>query len=172
MKRLQLIRKTQLGFAAVLAVLLAVGVVSYRSLAASADTEQWVQHTHEVLEHLETLISEITNVQRGYRGFALSADEAFLQPSLANRSLVDQEEKTLRVLTADNPNQQRQLFILDGLTEQIVTQGDMTHSPAPVTRSRGGNPSHSTRKGREAPGRISYRHAPHEGRRTSFIVGT
>jgi two-component system, sensor histidine kinase and response regulator len=134
-KKLQLIRKTQLGFGAVLAVLLAVGIVSYRSLAASAETERWVQHTHEALEHLETLISEITNVQRGYRGFALSADEEFLQPSLANRSLVDQEEKTLRVLTADNPNQQRQLLILDGLTKQIVTQGDMVirlrRSPGP-----------------------------------------
>jgi CHASE3 domain sensor protein len=64
-KKLQLIRKTQSGFGAVLAVLLVVGIVSYRSLAASAETERWVQHTHEVLEHLETLVSEITNVETG-----------------------------------------------------------------------------------------------------------
>jgi len=55
-KKLQLIRETKIGFAAVLSVLLAVGIVSFRSLAASAETERWVQHTHEVLEHLETLI--------------------------------------------------------------------------------------------------------------------
>jgi CHASE3 domain sensor protein len=48
-----------------LAVLLVVGIVSYRSLVASAETERWVQHTHEVLEHLETLVSEITNVETG-----------------------------------------------------------------------------------------------------------
>jgi|SRR5580700_98396 two-component system sensor histidine kinase/response regulator len=123
-KNLQPLRKAQSGFGAVLAVLLVVGIVSYRSLVASAETERWVQHTHEVLEHLETLISEITNVESGYREFALSDEEAFLEPSLANRSLVDQEEKTLQALTADNPYQQRQLVILRGLTEQMVRQGD------------------------------------------------
>jgi hypothetical protein len=61
-KNLQLIRKTQVGFGAVLAVLLVVGIVSYRSLAASTETERWVQHTHEVLEHLETLILESPTV--------------------------------------------------------------------------------------------------------------
>ena len=123
-KKPQPIRKTQSGFGAVLAVLLVVGIVSYRSLTASAETERWVQHTHEVLEHLETLISEITNVETGYWEFALSDEEAFLEPALANRSLVDQEEKTLQALTADNPYQQRQLVILRGLTEQMVRQGD------------------------------------------------
>ncbi|HSY30369.1 MAG TPA: response regulator [Verrucomicrobiae bacterium] len=123
-KKLQLIRKTQIGFAAVLAVLLAVGIVSYRSLAASAETERWVQHTHEVLGHLETLTLEVTNVETGYREFALSDEQAFLQASLANRSPLDQEEKTLRALTADNPYQQRQLVILAGLTDQIVRQGE------------------------------------------------
>jgi CHASE3 domain sensor protein len=107
-KKLQLIRKTQLGFAAVLVVLLAVGFVSDRSLAASAETERWVQHTHEVLEHLEALILEVTNVETGYREFALSDDQSFLRPSFAHRSLIDQEEKTLRALTVDNPYQQRQ----------------------------------------------------------------
>jgi two-component system sensor histidine kinase/response regulator len=122
-KRLQLIRKAHLGFGAVFAVLLVVGIVSYRSLAASAETERWVQHTHEVLEHLETLISDITNVQTGYTEFALSDEKAVLQSALANRSLAEQEEKTLQALTADNPYQQRQLVILAGLTEQIATRG-------------------------------------------------
>jgi len=123
-KNLQLIGKTQVGFGAVLAVLLVVSIVSYRSLAASAETDRWVQHTHEVLEHLETLILEITNVETGYKEFALSDEEAFLQPALANRSLVDQEEKTLQALTADNPYQQRHLVILAGLTEQMGREGD------------------------------------------------
>ena len=122
-KRLQLIRKAHLGFGAVFAVLLVVGVVSYRSLGLSAETEQWVQHTHEVLEHLEMLSSDITNVQTGYTEFALSDEKAFLQSAIANRSLAEQEEKTLQALTADNPYQQRQLVSLRGLTEQIAAQG-------------------------------------------------
>jgi two-component system, sensor histidine kinase and response regulator len=144
-KKLQFIRKTQLGFGAVLAVLLVVGVVSYRSLEASAETERWVQHTHQVLEHLEALISEITNLEIGYREFAMSDEEAFLQSSLLNRSLLDQEERTLQVLTVDNPYQQSQLAVLTSLTEQIIKQGDvlvrMRQSRRPAA------PSESTRQG-------------------------
>jgi PAS domain S-box-containing protein len=122
--KLQLIRKMQFGFGAVLAVLLVVGIVSYRSLAASAESERWVQHTHEVLEHLEGALSEITDIETGYRGFALSGEETFLQPSRAKISLVDQEERTLRALTTDNPYQQRQLATLAGLVEQTIRHGD------------------------------------------------
>jgi hypothetical protein len=64
--KLQLIRKTQFGFDAVLAVLLVVGIVSYRSLLASAESERWEQHTHEVLEHLESLLSAMENMKTGY----------------------------------------------------------------------------------------------------------
>jgi CheY-like chemotaxis protein len=74
---LQLIRKMQLGVGAVFAILGVVGIVSYRSLGASAESERWVQHTHEVLEHLERLLGEITDTS--YRGYALSGGEGFLQ---------------------------------------------------------------------------------------------
>jgi len=77
---LPLVRKIQFGFSAVLAVLLVVGIVSYRILLASADSERWVQHTHEVPEHLATLLSAIANIETGYRGFVLSGEEVFSLP--------------------------------------------------------------------------------------------
>jgi PAS domain S-box-containing protein len=133
--KLQLIQKMQLGFGAFLAVVLAVGLVSYRSLLASAESERWVQHTHEVLEHLESLLSAMEDTETRYHGFALSGEEAFLQPSRASISLVDQEEKTLRALTADNPSQRRRLATLEGLAEQTILHGD-----AVVRLRRAGGP--------------------------------
>ena len=62
--RLPLVRKIQFGFSAVLAVLLVVGIVAYRNLLASADSERWVQH--QVLEQLATLLSAIPNIETGY----------------------------------------------------------------------------------------------------------
>src|ERR1700733_8078307 len=103
--KLRLILKIQFGFAAVLAVFLIVGIVSYRSLAASAESERWVQHTYEVLEHLQILRSEITGTETRYRGLTLSGNETFLQPSHSNGSRIGQEEATLRALTADNAYQ-------------------------------------------------------------------
>lgn len=122
--RLPLVGKIQFGFSAVLAVLLVVGIVAYRNLVASADSERWVQHTHEVLQHLVTLLSAIPDIETGYRGFALSGEEAFSQASRASLSLVDHEEMVLRALTADNPGQQRRLATLAGLTEQTTRLDD------------------------------------------------
>src|ERR1700730_631351 len=123
-KKLQLLQKMQFAFGAIVAVLLVVGLVSYRCLLASAESERGVQHTHEVLEHLEILLSAMENIETRYRGFALSGEETFLQPFRSTISLVDQEQKTLRALTADNPYQQRGLAILAGLVEQIIRHGD------------------------------------------------
>src|SRR3984893_7372852 len=122
--KLPLIRKMQFGFGAVLTVLLVVGVVSYRNLLASAESERWVQHTHEVLEHLESLLSAMENIETGYGEFALSGEESFLQASRTSTSLVDQEEKTLHALTADNPYQRYRLATLAGLAEQTIRHGD------------------------------------------------
>jgi two-component system, sensor histidine kinase and response regulator len=124
MKTIRLIRKIHFGFAAVLAVLLAVGIVSYRSITATAESERWVQHTHQILEDLEILLSEITDTERGYSEFALNGKETFLQSPAADRSVVDQEEKILRALTADNLHQQRRLATLADLTEQTFRDGD------------------------------------------------
>jgi PAS domain S-box-containing protein len=117
-------RKIQFGFVALLTILLVVGVVSYRSLLVSAESERWVQHTHDVLEHLEGLLSATEKIETGYIEFALSGEETFLQPLRTQISLVDQEEKTLHALTTDNPYQQRRLTALAGLAEQTIRHGD------------------------------------------------
>jgi PAS domain S-box-containing protein len=121
---LQLIRKMQFGVGAVLVVLIIVGIVSYRTVTASAESERWVQHTHEVLEDLEGMLGDIINTQTGYRAYALSGEAGSLHTARANGSLVEQEEKGLLALTADNPDQQRRLATLAPLVEEIIRNGD------------------------------------------------
>jgi CHASE3 domain sensor protein len=68
----------------------------------------------------------------------LSGEEAFLRPSPAGISLLDEEEKTLGALTADNPDQQHRLAVLAGLAAQTTRHGDTlvrlrrTDSPEPT----------------------------------------
>jgi CHASE3 domain sensor protein len=114
----------QFGFGAVVVVLLIVGVVAYRSVIASTESARWAQHTSEVLEQLANLRLAMENIESGYRDFALSGDDAFLQLSRARVSLVDQEQSALRALTADNPNQQRRLVIITDLVQRIIQRGD------------------------------------------------
>src|SRR5882724_6081675 len=94
--------RVQIAFGAVMAVLLVVGIATYRSIAASFDSAQWAQHTDEVLQRLANLRLRIENIENGYRDFALSGTDAFLRQSHANAPLADNELKALRALTKDN----------------------------------------------------------------------
>jgi diguanylate cyclase (GGDEF)-like protein len=112
--------KVQAAFGAVMAVLLVVGIVAYRSVLASFESAQWAQHTDDVLEHLANLRLRVENIENGYRDFALSGTDAFLQRSRANASLADNEQRALRTLTADNPHQQHRLSIVADLLQRMV----------------------------------------------------
>jgi diguanylate cyclase (GGDEF)-like protein len=122
--QLPAILKVQVAFGAVMTALLVVGIVAYRSVFASFESAQWAQHTNEVLEHLANLRSGMENIENGYRDFALSGGDVFLQSSRANTSLVDNEQRALRVLTADNPRQQTRLSIITDLLQRMVQRGD------------------------------------------------
>jgi diguanylate cyclase (GGDEF)-like protein len=123
-KPLTVVLKVQVAFGVVMAVLLIVGVVTYRSVAASFESAQWAQHTDEVLEHLANLRLRMENIENGYRDFALSGTEAFLQRARANAPLADAEQRDLRALTADNPGQQRRLSTVSDLLRRMAERGD------------------------------------------------
>src|SRR5580692_9692260 len=123
-KQLPVVLIVQAAFGAVMAVLLVVGIVAYRSVLASFESAQWAQHTDEVLEHLANLRLRMENIENGYRDFALSGTDAFLQRSRANASLADNEQSALRALTADNPRQQRRLSTVADLLQRMIQRGD------------------------------------------------
>jgi PAS domain S-box-containing protein len=120
----QLIRKMQFGFGLVLAILFIVGGLSYRSVALSRASDKSVEHTHEVLENLERLLSAIQDIESSDRTLALTGDAQFLYLYRAGVLRVSQEENTLRTLTADNPNQGRKLVALARLTDQKIQFGE------------------------------------------------
>src|ERR1700722_2020458 len=123
-KRYPSVLKVQAAFGALIAVLLVVGIVAYRSVLASFESAQWAQHTDEVLEHLATLNLRVENIENGYRDFVLSGTDAFLERSRTNASLADNEQRALRALTADNPHQQRRLSIVADILQSMVQRDD------------------------------------------------
>jgi len=122
--QLPIIQKVQVAFGALMTVLLIVGIVAYRSVLVSSESAQSAQHTNEVLEHLANLRLGMENIENGYRDFALSGDDAFLKWSRANTSLADNEQRALRALTADNPQQQRRLSMVSDVLQRMVQRGD------------------------------------------------
>ena len=66
-------------------------------------------HTHEVLEHIAGVLSQLKDAETGQRGYVITGDEAFLEPYQTGSADRFNVVKELRKLTADNPNQQKRL---------------------------------------------------------------
>ncbi len=99
------------GFGLVLAAAAAVAVLVVRSNEA----DELVDHTIEVQQTAETLLSELQTAESAKRGYLLTADKdyalSFGQASGNVPGLLD----SLHKLTADNPAQQTRLFASEPL---------------------------------------------------------
>jgi CHASE3 domain sensor protein len=118
-------RKVQLAFGLAIVALLVGGTVSYRSVVMSGKSTQWVRHTHEVLESLQDLISDMTSIESSARGFLLTGDKSYIGSYGAGRVRAELDEANIRNLTVDNPQQQRELPALEDLMGRQVQLGDM-----------------------------------------------
>jgi methyl-accepting chemotaxis protein len=110
------------GFGIALAILVVIGAVSYRSTVKLTETAQWVAHTHEVLERLESVLSGMKDAETGQRGYLLTGEERYLEPFRAAREAMSQKFLTLRELTKDNLNQQRRLDVLRPLLDAKLSE--------------------------------------------------
>jgi PAS domain S-box-containing protein len=131
----QLVRKMRLAFSAALALLLVVGVVSYRNSGNQVETEEWVAHTHEVLATLAGVLSDETEAESERRGYFITSNSVFLRKYKTSAVAAYANLARVRHLTVDNASQQRRLDALDPLiTRQL-------RPLAPLIDSQGNNPS-------------------------------
>jgi methyl-accepting chemotaxis protein len=101
------------GFGMVSAILLIVGVVSYRSINKLIDTADWVTHTQKVLEDLNGVVLSMINAETGQRGYVITNDEKYLEPYHLGIAVVDQDLKEIREMTVDNPREQSRMDALE-----------------------------------------------------------
>jgi signal transduction histidine kinase len=117
--------KVTAGFGTALSILILVGVLSYRSMVQSDVDRQWVTHTHQVLEKLDAVITDLLDIETGARGYVLTGEDSFLQPFNDALDHVREHVKDVRQLTADNMAQQRALDRLEPLiSERLSVVGD------------------------------------------------
>ena len=104
------------GFGTGLAILILIGVLSFRSLKRNAEDRIWVTHTHLALEKLDAVLADLLDAETGQRGYILTGEASYLRPYTDALARLHQNVKELRELTADNPAQQHSL---DGLEQMI-----------------------------------------------------
>ncbi len=109
-----------LGLGLSLALGAGLALLSFRSLAEQTEAADWVSHTHLVLERLETLRAEVLKAENARRGLVLTADARFLERFSAARGEILKTAGELRLLTADNDSQRKQLETVQTLIEKRI----------------------------------------------------
>jgi PAS domain S-box-containing protein len=109
---------TRAGFGLALAVLAGIGVVSYRGLNHLLDSSHEIERSHEVIEHLDDLVSGLADVESASRGFAAVGQDLFLDPYFSAVGRVEQTARDLRALTAGDARQQRLLAAIVPIAQE------------------------------------------------------
>lgn len=97
------------GFSLGLAILTAIGIVSYRTTTSLVENSQLEAHTYQVLGQIRELNTQLANAETGQRGYIITGQPKYLEPYDTAMKQIDQDFEALQTLTADNPNQQLRL---------------------------------------------------------------
>jgi PAS domain S-box-containing protein len=105
--------KIAAGFGvAVLVLLFVAGSAAWNANRFDA-TFQQVDHTHDVVSHLQQTLIGVLTMQSSTRGFVLTGDETMLGPFRTGIETVADSLDRVRQLTKDNPRQQQRIERLD-----------------------------------------------------------
>jgi signal transduction histidine kinase len=99
----------------IVAIFLAGFFVCYQSLLRINTDEYWVIHSYQVQGDLDSLISDLENMETSQRGYAITGQVSFLGPYNTYLPDVDKQFQALQGLTADNATQQEYLATMKPL---------------------------------------------------------
>lgn len=106
---LSLGKKLYSGFTAVILILIMLSTITFMNFSKQHQATIWNKHTYEVLMELDALLEEMLNMETGQRGFALTGNEASLEPFINGKADFEQHYNKVKELTSDNPEQQELL---------------------------------------------------------------
>jgi len=120
--------KLRLSYGPAILILLIAGLISYRWMLVSAESDQMVRHTHEVLGNIQELRFTMESIDSNTRAFVLTGNEKYIdiyQTSLLN---VGQYLANLHSLTVDNNVQQHDYPILKALVDEKMKRAEAVNS--------------------------------------------
>ena len=102
----------------VLACLVGVSALAYRSMQAAAGSKQRETQSRAVISQLDGFMSSLKDAETGQRGFVITGQAEYLQPYNATVDLLATQLESLRLLTVDNPRQQERIAALTQVLEE------------------------------------------------------
>ena len=114
-------RNLQIGFGLSLLLLIISSIVSYNSIQNLLSSSSMVDHSSQVMQSLETVISTMKDAETGQRGFLLTNEPVFLEPyNGAYEKALLNTNKAIN-LTTDNPLQQANLKLVKDVMMKRMT---------------------------------------------------
>ena len=102
---------------AALAAAAVIAILSYRSLISRSDAADAMNHTKQVQQQTEKVLSALRDGETGQRGFLLTGADRYLEPYERGREQLPGLLAVLRQLTSDNPTQQQRLTELEAIAK-------------------------------------------------------
>jgi CHASE3 domain sensor protein len=111
-----------IGFAVMLALLLANAIVIRKQLSTQLSNQTWMTHTRQVQLELLTAESLLRNAESGQRGYLYTRDVKYLAPYETASREVAKPLDSLQELTSDNPQQQARIVTSRELTAKKLEE--------------------------------------------------
>ncbi|SHM96645.1 response regulator [Mucilaginibacter sp. OK098] len=122
------------GFAVSVILVLAVGILSYKSISQLENDSNRVEHTQKVIKASTNLLQLMIDAETGMRGFVATNKPAFLDPYNAALPNIKGDIEQLREQIADNPLQVRRI---DSLATLVSAQLNILKTNIEVRQVQG-----------------------------------
>lgn len=121
-KKLSISQKLYLSFATVSVIIAILVVGAYRGFEQVQDATNSNIHTYQVLSDTQLALEQLVNIETGMRGFVISSKDSFLEPLIVGEKSFSEKLQSLKQLTADNPDQQRRLALLEETQKRWINE--------------------------------------------------
>ncbi len=105
------------GFLSTFLLLILVGGYTYRTEATFLDSAKWVSHTQQVRAELGQLYSSVLDAESAQRSFLLTGNPSYKTDFANLVAAAENHKQALFQLTTDNPEQMKNLKVLEPLIE-------------------------------------------------------
>ena len=132
-------KRLYVGFAAVVACFVVLLAIANNNFGKLSQATSWNTHTYEVLAEANEILTALTNIETGERGFALTGNEASLEPYNTGLTAFGKHWDKAKSLTSDNPQQQTRLQEINEKKQQWVK--DALEPVLQLRRAANGDPA-------------------------------
>src|SRR6476469_9815544 len=120
--KIKLGQVTKMGFGAIMALMVGIGISSRISTNTLVEAVDWVTHTYEVKAKLEALEKNLVNAETGQRGFIYTGRNNFLEPYNKAIIILNKDLKEIQELVRDNPKQLGKLAKIEALSQEKLSE--------------------------------------------------